>query len=298
MGSELSINTKRESQNPPPIQVFFGSKGFGKRDAALKLIASKDKNGYLFLNANELEDVSLIQQSRIDSFERLLFNLEILVIEDAFLIPSCTKIIQEIQHSKPSLELILIASSIPEVLHCKKIDSEFRFYTFFPNSRTSKNQSLLMGALPSVINADSDESRKIILATWIDDFYVKVNNQFKTSQAKQLKRLLLYLAKCLLQEFSLETLAKNLKISENSILNYIHFCNNHFMLFPIHQTLLKHKEKIAFGFCDLGIRNYLLNPESPFLPPTDTSILLQNQQAADVYFINLSSVILWSSDRL
>jgi hypothetical protein len=289
MGSELSIHTKIELQNLSPIQVFFGPKGFGKRDAILNLIASKDKNEYLFLNANELEDVSLIQVSRIDSFERLLFNLEILVLEDAFLIPSCKKILQEIQRSKPSLELILTVSVKSHILLLKKMDFLLNVNTFFPNfeQENSLENRIEIGRMPKVVKAESDEARKSILQNYVTDFFERAMLHFTPSHLKRLKRVLHFLAEHVLEEYTWTELAKSVKVAESSLLNYIHFCICHFILFPLHQNTLIQSEKVAFGFCDLGVRNYLFNPDEPFTIGSDKNTMLQNQAVADVYFLEL-----------
>lgn len=146
-----------------------------------------------------------------------------------------------------SIELNLKPFSFNEILLSKNIKTDNKFNLAKNEVKIVKlfNDYLKLGGFPEVFQEKSKEIKKEILINYYKNIlYQDIIPRFEVKKTKEIEKLLLYLFSNIGQNFSYNSLAKYLRITDKTAKEYISFFEKSFLITEIsnYQFSLKKQE--------------------------------------------------------
>ncbi len=260
----------------------------------------------LFLNGEDLDTTPLLSDRRVASYRRWITGIDLLIIDEAQVVPEIGKSLKLLVDSFPSLTIIASGSSAfalsnrtGEPLVGRQI-----LYNLYPLAQIELSQQenylqtvqkiedrLLFGCYPDVITSDSSESRIEYLKGLVNAYLLKdilMYEQIRYSQ--KMLQLLQLVAFQTGQEVSYEELAKSLQIDRHTVERYLDLFSKVFIIFRVggfSKNLRKEVTKSSkWYFFDNGIRNALINNFNGLSIRQDTGALWENYLLSERMKIN------------
>lgn len=280
---------------PNKVNLIFGTRRVGKTFLLKKIIANQSFKT-LFLQGEDADTQQLLAQKSIANYERILQNIELLVIDEAQAILEIGKILKLIVDNIEGIRVIVTGSSAFDLanLSGEPLTGRAFFHELYPIAQqelmaqenalqTIQNleERLIFGGYPELWNLPFSVSKAEYLKDLLNTYLLKDIIAFEgIKNSSKIKDLLRLIALQIGKEVSLDELAKQLQMSRNTVEKYLDLCTKVFILKKIEAFSGNLRKEITkssrWYFWDLGVRNALINDFRPLALRTDKGELWEN----------------------
>lgn len=280
---------------PNKVNLIFGTRRVGKTFLLKKIIANQSFKT-LFLQGEDADTQQLLAQKSIANYERILQNIELLVIDEAQAIPEIGKILKLIVDNIEGIRVIVTGSSAFDLanLSGEPLTGRAFFHELYPIAQqeimaqenalqTIRNleERMIFGAYPELWNLPLGVTKAEYLKELLNTYLLKDIIAFEgIKNSSKIKDLLRLIAFQIGKEVSLDELAKQLQMSRNTVEKYLDLCTKVFILKKIEAFSGNLRKEISkssrWYFWDLGVRNALINDFRPLALRTDKGELWEN----------------------
>lgn len=290
---ERSLKSNLEKRwDSGKVLIVLGPRQVGKTTLLESLC--KSKGDYLFLNGDDLEVQSLLENTNEIKLRQLIGKHKTVFIDEAQRIRNiglCLKMIHDrikevrvVVSGSSSLEL---SSSINEPLTGRKWEyflfpiswSELIQHQGMLSSRQQLELRMIYGMYPEVINhlGNEEEILKQLAGSYL---YKDLLSYHGIRKPEFLTKLLTALALQIGNEVSYNELSNLLRIDRTTIEQYIGLLEKAFVIFRLQALSRNLRNEIGTArkiyFYDNGIRNALINNFNPLSLREDTGALWEN----------------------
>lgn len=280
---------------PNKVNLIFGTRRVGKT-FLLKKILSTIGFKTLFLQGEDADTQRLFAERSIANYQRILQNIELLVIDEAQAVPEIGKILKLIIDNIEGIRVIVTGSSAFDLanLSGEPLTGRAFFHELYPISQhelmeqenalqTSQNleDRLIYGGYPELWNLPFGVTKAEYLKELLNTYLLKDIISFEgIRNSSKIRDLLRLIAFQIGKEVSLEGLSKQLQLSRNTVEKYLDLCSKVFVLKKIEAFSGNLRKEISkssrWYFWDLGVRNALINDFRPLALRNDKGELWEN----------------------
>lgn len=279
---------------PGKVVIVYGPRRVGKTTLLKKLIETE--SNYLFVTGEDLFVGEYLASGSIEKLKEFIGNHTLLVVDEAQYIPSIGLNLKLIVDHMPYLRIIATGSStfelatqIGEPLTGRK--SVIKMYPVSQielepletkaETRSHLESRLIFGSYPEVITQQGDSAKSDYLHELTSSYLIKDLLTFEGIQkSKKIINLLILLAFQIGKEVSHTELGNQLQLSRVTVEKYLDLLEQTFVLINIRgfsRNLRKEITKTSrYYFCDLGIRNALINNFNSLSRRSDVGELWEN----------------------
>lgn len=285
------------------VIVVYGARQVGKTTLVRK-IAEETVNTYGYLNCDELDVLSQLQNSETsEALRRIVGDQKLVVIDEAQRVKNIGLKLKLMVDNFPDTQIIATGSSsfdLANEINEPLTGRSFEFWLFplrldelFDSGKSieasRKLDSLLIhGSYPDVYVLESDELKaqriKYLAANYLHKDILKFN-YIKNSET--VLKLLQALALQVGSEVSYNELANIVGVGKKTVANYVELLEKAFVIFrltPYSGNLRKAIGKLRkIYFLDLGIRNAVINNFNPLQIRDDIGKLWENFVISEKY---------------
>ena len=272
--------------------VIYGARQVGKTTLVKQLVKRRDEPS-IYLNCDEPDIRESLTEKNSLELQLLIGKNKIVIIDEAQRVPSIGVTIKLLVDNYPEIQVIATGSSsldlaagIKEPLTGRKI--EFTLYPLSVQEILSVEKPvdymrllptrLIFGSYPGVIfSADRELLIREISEAYLYKDLVELQ---KVRNLDQLRKLLQALALQIGSEVSYNELGTMLNLDKETVGRYIQVLVQTQVIFEL--SPFKNNLRNTIGrlrkiyFCDLGIRNAIINNLNPLDLRTDTGALWEN----------------------
>lgn len=277
------------------IIIIYGPRRAGKTTLVKKLLEkySKGRNTK-YLNGDDLDVRQALTNKTSTELKKYLDQKDLVVIDEAQRIENIGITLKLLVDNYPEIQIIATGSSsfdlsnkIIEPLTGRKY--EFFLYPFSLEELSQKydryemrrvlERQMIFGTYPEIVDAGDDAKNRLkeITRSYL---YKDVLEYQGIKHSDLLDNLLQALALQVGNEVSYNELANLLKISKNTVENYIRILEQAFIIFrlrPLSRNLRNELKKMRkIYFYDTGVRNALINNFNPLDLRNDAGALWEN----------------------
>lgn len=296
----MSINraiekTLIERLIPNKVNLIFGTRRVGKTFLLKKLIANQPFKT-LMLQGEDSDVQQILAQRSVANYQRLLHNIELLVIDEAQVIPEIGKILKLIVDNIEGIRVIVTGSSAFDLanLSGEPLTGRAYFHELYPISQqelmeqenalqTLQNleDRLIYGSYPELWNLPFSVTKGEYLKELLNTYLLKDIIAFEgIRNSSKIRDLLRLIAFQIGKEVSMDELGKQLQLSRNTVEKYLDLCSKVFIIKKLEAFSSNLRKEITkssrWYFWDLGIRNALINDFRPLTLRTDKGELWEN----------------------
>jgi hypothetical protein len=286
---------------PNKVLILLGARRVGKTELINNYLQNIPIGSFLKLNGEDINDASLLKERSFINYQRLLSNIDLLVIDEAQIIPDIGLILKLIVDSIPGIKVIATGSSVfdlnnnlGEPLVGRKntlylfplAQIEFAPYENYKQTAENLEQRLLFGGYPELEQYTDWEDKKEYLYEIINSYLLKdilIYDGIKHSN--KIYDLLRLIAYQLGKEVSLQELAMQLQMSKNTVVNYLDLLSKVFIIFKVEGFSRNLRKEIVkssrWYFYDNGIRNGIISNFNRLDSRTDVGDLWENYLASE-----------------
>jgi predicted AAA+ superfamily ATPase len=281
--------------------ILLGARRVGKTELITNYLQTIPSNSYLKLNGEDIKDANLLKERSVSNYQRLLLNIDLLVIDEAQIIPDIGLILKLIVDSIPGIKIIATGSSIfdlnnnlGEPLVGRKntlylfplAHIEFAPYENYKQTTENREQRLLFGGYPELEQYTDWEDKKEYLYEIINSYLLKDILIFDgIKHSDKIYDLLRLIAYQVGKEVSLLELATQLQMSKNTVANYLDLLSKVFVVFKVEGFSRNLRKEIVkssrWYFYDNGIRNGIINNFNRLDSRADIGDLWENYLASE-----------------
>lgn len=286
---------------PNKVLILLGARRVGKTELIKNYLKTIPSETYLQLNGEDINDANLLQERSVANYNRLLNNIDLLVIDEAQTIPEIGLILKLIVDSIEEIKIIATGSSIfdlnnnlGEPLVGRKntmylfplAQIEFSAQENYKQTVENLEERLLFGGYPELVHYQDWEEKKEYLYEIINSYLLKDILVFEgIKQANKIYNLLRLIAYQVGKEVSLQELGNQLQISKNTVDTYLDLLSKVFIVFKVEGFSRNLRKEIVkssrWYFYDNGIRNGLINNFNRLENRTDVGDLWENYLAVE-----------------
>ncbi|MBG6063282.1 putative AAA+ superfamily ATPase [Flavobacterium sp. CG_9.1] len=286
---------------PNKVLILLGARRVGKTELITNYLQTIPSESYLKLNGEDINDSNLLKERSVSNYQRLLMNIDLLVIDEAQIIPDIGLILKLIVDSIPGIKIIATGSSIfdlnnnlGEPLVGRKntlylfplAQIEFAPYENYKQTSENLEQRLLFGGYPELEQYVDWEDKKEYLYEIINSYLLKDILIFDgIKHSDKIYDLLRLIAYQVGKEVSLLELATQLQMSKNTVANYLDLLSKVFIVFKVEGFSRNLRKEIVkssrWYFYDNGIRNGIINNFNRLDSRTDIGDLWENYLASE-----------------
>ncbi len=272
--------------------ILIGARQLGKTTLLRDLI--HDKEHTLWLNADDLDARTIVQNLTLARLKTMLGQYRYVVIDEAQRIENIGLQLKLITDNLPQVQLLVtgssaleIANNINEPLTGRKYEyklyplsfDELQAHFGLVEERTHLPLRLVYGAYPDVVCHPS-EARKILMQLADSYLYKDVLEWERIKKPERLLKLLQALAYQIGSEVSYSELAQIVGLDKETISNYINLLEQSQVIFRLGSFNRNLRNELKFArkiyFYDNGIRNALINNFSDIEMRQDVGALWEN----------------------
>lgn len=264
---------------PNKVLILLGARRVGKTELIKTYLETLPREKYLHLNGEDIIDATLLKERSVANYSRLLQNIDLLVIDEAQIIPEIGLILKLIVDSIDGIKIIATGSSMFDIsnklgdpLVGRKntiylyplAQMEFSLYENFKQTAEKLEQRLIYGSYPELEQYENWEDKKDYLFEIINSYLLKDILVFEgIKHSDKIYDLLRLVAYQLGKEVSMQELANQLQLSKNTVYNYLDLLSKVFIIFKIDGFSRNLRKEIVkssrWYFYDNGIRNTIIN---------------------------------------
>lgn len=286
---------------PNKVLILLGARRVGKTELIRTYLKTVPEGSYLQLNGEDIQDANLLKERSVSNYKRLLNKIDLLVIDEAHVIPEIGLKLKLIVDSIENIKVIATGSSVFDLSNSLgeplvgRKNTLYLFplsqieYSQFENYKiTTENleQRLLFGAYPELEKYDDWEDKKDYLYEIINSYLLKdILTYEDIRHSRKIYDLLRLLAFQVGKEVNIQEIANSLQISKNTVVNYMELLSKVFVIYRVEgfsRNLRKEITKSSrWYFWDNGIRNALIENFNRLDFRNDTGELWENYLAAE-----------------
>lgn len=280
---------------PNKVMLLFGARRVGKT-VLIKEISSAFSGNTLFLNGDDSNAISILNERSIANYRHVLDGVKLLIIDEAQTISDIGEKLKLIVDHVDGIKIIASGSSSFDLQNKAGQPLVGRSTTFhlFPFSQeelmpeenvlsTKQNLELrlLYGSYPELTHLGPLTEKREYLNEVTTGYLLKDILSFDgIRNAAKMQDLLKLIAYQVGSEVSVEELGATLSISKNTVNAYLDLLTKVFIIYPLKgfsRNLRKEiNKKNKWFFYDNGIRNALINNFSPLSTRQDIGALWEN----------------------
>lgn len=286
---------------PNKVLILLGARRVGKTELLKNYLQTIADGSYLQLNGEDINDANLLKERSVANYKRLLLNIDLLVIDEAQMIPDIGLVLKLIVDSIQGIKIIATGSSIfdlnntlGEPLVGRKntlylfalAQMEYSKHENYKQTTEKLEERLLFGSYPELIQYSDWEDKKEYLYEIINSYLLKDILVFEgIKHADKIYDLLRLIAYQLGKEVSLQELANQLQMSKNTVATYLDLLSKVFIIFKVEGFSRNLRKEIVkssrWYFYDNGIRNGIINNFNRLDSRTDVGDLWENYLAVE-----------------
>lgn len=285
----------RELKESKKIVVLYGARQTGKTTLSNKVL-SAFTNKILKINADESRYIDILSSRNFQKIELLVGDYDMLFIDEAQRIPDIGINLKIIHDNLPKMKILVTGSSSFELANKVKepLTGRTITHTLFPVSlgelrqynnvfdlQNRLEEFMTYGMYPELFKYKPGVSKEKYLRELASSYlYKDILELSSIRNPKVITDLLKLLALQIGSEISLNELAQNLKISQETVNTYINLLEKAFIVFRLKGYSRNLRKEISkrdkIYFWDLGIRNTLINNFSSLNLRTDVGEMWEN----------------------
>jgi len=277
------------------IVLVFGARQTGKTTLCNQILDGMD-NKILKINGDEIKYTELFSSRDFSKMNLLLDGYEVLFIDEAQRIPDIGINLKIIYDNLPNLKMLVTGSSSFELGNQVKEPLTGRTLTYhlMPLSLQEMRQTItvfelqqrleefmLYGLYPEITHYTSAQEKERYLTELSSSYLYKdileLSNIRNSSKVSSLLKLLAFQIG---QEVSLNEIAQNLGLSQETVSNYIDLLEKSFIVFRLNGFSRNLRKEIGkrdkIYFWDLGIRNCIIQNFLPLTVRNDVGQMWEN----------------------
>ncbi len=278
--------------NDEKVIIIYGARQVGKTTLLKKIFENTED--VLWLNGDENYTHLLLEDANRDRFKTLIGNNRFLVIDEAQRIENIGLKLKIIHDTIKDVKVVVIgsssfvlANSINEPLTGRKWEFQLHPFSFeelvsdtnLLKEITSLERRLLFGSYPEVVTK-SEDAKALLIQLSSSYLYKDVLEFEKLLKSNKLSNLLTALAFQIGSEVSLSELSRLIGLDVKTVDKYLAILEKSFVIFSIPSFSRNLRNEIKKGkkyyFCDIGIRNALINQFAPLTSRNDVGQLWEN----------------------
>ncbi len=278
------------------VTVIYGARRVGKTVLLEQIKEIVGQNDLLSFNGDTSEAVDALSTNSEVKLASLIGSHETIFIDEAQRIPGIALALKIIIDKFPDKHVIVTGSSSLQLARGshESLTGRNLPFTLFPLSTAELSAGLqrfqipslletqlVFGGYPHVYALATAEEKKGYLSDIVKDYlFQDVLFLERLDRPENLKRLATLLAFQIGKEVSLNELANSLDMSVKTVLRYLDLLEKSFVIFHVDAHSSNMRKEIAKGkkyyFCDLGIRNALVEQFQPISGRPDVGELWEN----------------------
>ncbi len=279
---------------PGKAVIIYGPRRVGKTTLLKKFL--ENESDYLFVTGEDIFVGEYLASGSVEKLKEFVGSKTLLVLDEAQYISSIGLNLKLIVDHMPHIRIVATGSStfdlakqMGEPLTGRKnvikmypiSQMELGSLETKPETKSRLESRLVFGSYPEVITHADDEAKKDYLHELVSSYLIKDILAFEGIQkAKKIIDLLILLAFQIGKEVSHTELGTQLQLSRVTIEKYLDLLEQTFVLINIRgfsRNLRKEVTKTSrYYFCDIGIRNALINNFNPLSRREDIGELWEN----------------------
>ncbi len=256
--------------------LILGPRQTGKTTLAKSIMAERPGRS-LYLNADEPFDRSRLANVSSAQLQQLVGANDLVLIDEAQRVPNIGLTLKLLVDQMPDKQVIATGSSSLDLANTIHEPLTGRLFTFYLlpiswqewaahigalEAARALEQRLIFGSYPDVLNNPGDEP--VMLSSLGAGYLYKDILSFGNVRRPEiLEKLLQALALQMGNEVSFNELANLLKVSKDTIINYLDLLEKSFIVFRLQPFSRNLRKEIATSrkvyFYDNGLRNMLIN---------------------------------------
>jgi predicted AAA+ superfamily ATPase len=277
------------------VVLLTGARRVGKT-VLMNQLAARFNGSTLTLNGDDLTTAELLIDRRVASYRRWLGDTQLLLIDEAQMIPEIGRSLKLIIDSFPNLTIFATGSSAFDLTNRtgEPLVGRQLTYILYPlaqlelsatesylQTREQLTDRLLFGSYPDVIQMERSHDRIDYLKNMVSSYLLKDILLFEqVRNAHKMLQLLQLIAHQVGNEVSNDELSRQLQIDRNTVVRYLDLFTKVFILYRLggySNNLRKEVTKSSkWYFFDTGIRNALINNFSLPTQRNDIGALWEN----------------------
>ena len=291
---QIQLNRLQSLSLPGKVVIVYGPRRVGKTTLLNKFL--ENESDYLFVTGEDVFVGEYLASGSIEKLKEFVGNKTLLVVDEAQYISSIGLNLKLIVDHMPHVRIIATGSStfdlakqVGEPLTGRK--SVIKMYPVSQielgnletkaETKSRLESRLLFGSYPEVITHQGDDAKTDYLHELVSSYLIKDILAFEGIQkSKKIIDLLILLAFQIGKEVSHTELGNQLQMSRVTVEKYLDILEQTFVLINIRgfsRNLRKEITKTSrYYFCDLGIRNALINNFNPLSRRADVGELWEN----------------------
>ncbi len=285
----LSSNVKANN-----VCLILGARRVGKTELINEYL--KSQTDYLKINADDITDVSLLEERSVSNYQRLLTGKNLLVIDEAQNIPEIGQKLKLIVDSIQNIKVIATGSSALNLsysageplvgrkttLHLYPLSyREIAGKIDFKTIKSTLNDRLIYGSYPDILTLDSNDERAQYLGELVGSYLLKDILSYEgIRKPEKIKDLLKLLAYQVGGEVDYTELGNNLGISKNTVDKYIDLLVQTYVIIKVRGYSRNLRKEVTKNpkvyFTDNGLLNAVINNFTPAENRRDLGPLWEN----------------------
>lgn len=296
---ELVLSNLKDSGK---IILVLGARQVGKTTLAKDIGKKLEDEGrkVLYLNCDLAEDITAINTNSKAVLEKLLFEVDVLLIDEAQRLNNPGLTLKIIYDNFPKVRVLATGSSSFDLKNklSDPLTGRYLDFTLYPFSFTEvlgenneallKNEAdailpqvMLYGLYPEVYLSNTAEKKQALLQEIVESYLFRdilTFQRVKNSQA--IKDLTKALAYQIGSEVNETELSSRLKIDRKTVVNYLDILEKAYVIVSAHPYSKNPRREIGSHwkvyFVDLGVRNALIGDFNPTDLRADAGLLWEN----------------------
>jgi len=289
------LSNLKEAVRPGKVVVIYGARRVGKTTLVKKYVEAFG-SGVLFVNGDDIIVRQYLESQSTEKLRDFVGNSSLLVVDEAQYVRDIGRNLKIIVDQLPGIRVIATGSSsfdlakdIGEPLTGRKSTLRLLPLAQMEISQIEKpheiqanlESRLIFGSYPEVdllrSNRDLEDYLRELLSSYLFKDILQLEG---VRYADKLQRLLQLLAFQIGNQVSLAELGRHLGMSKNTVERYLDLLEKVFVLFRrsgFSRNLRKEITKThRYYFCDIGVRNALINNFNPLSLRNDMGNLWEN----------------------
>lgn len=270
--------TVRKSLKPNKVVIILGARRVGKTELIKRILQDVDVE-VLNLNGEDEEVHSLLEKRSVRNYKQLLGKAEMLVIDEAQVIPEIGKKLKLMVDSIEGLKILVTGSSVFDMnnqlgeplvgrsipLHLHPLSQiEFSQNENLLETKSRFEERLIFGSYPELEHLESREEKADYLKEIVNSYLLKDILAFEGIRKREkIVSLLRMIAFRVGSEISIESIGNKLQMSKTTVDKYLDLLSKVFIIHRVggFSRNLDNEitKKAKWYFYDNGIRNALIN---------------------------------------
>ena len=275
------------------VILIHGTRRGGKT-FLLKKLTEAYPGKYKWLNGEDFDIQELLKNRSAANYKRLIGDVELLVIDEAQMIPEIGRVLKLMIDSNQQLTILATGSSSFDLMNKtgEPLTGRKRSFMLYPiaqmelgkdilESKSMLEERLIFGSYPELFNLEGNDHKTIYLKELIQSYLLKDILSFSgIRHSEKIVGLLRLIAYQVGSEVSYQEIAAQLGINKLTVENYLDLLSKVFIIYklPAYSTNQRKElsKTVKWYFYDNGIRNAIINDFRMPVLRNDIGLLWEN----------------------